>query len=178
MAPVVRALEHADVAAVQAAEVAAGRRFAEVGMGAIAEDDPTPADDLLAAAGDGRAWVATDDAGRPVGFVLAEVLDGNGHVEEVAVHPDHQGRGLATALLDQVTRWAGTCGFGAVTLTTFRDVPWNGPYYLRRGFRVLDPDEVGPELAARRAEEAERGLDPDLRVCMARPVPADASDPR
>lgn len=158
--------------------MAAGQRFVEVGMPAIAHDDPTPADDLLEAAAHGRAWVATDRAGRPVGFVLAEVLDGNGHVEEVAVHPDHQGRGLASALLDQVTTWAGSCGLPAVTLTTFRDVPWNGPYYLRRGFRVLDPDEVGPELAARRAEEAERGLDPDRRVCMARPVPADASGPR
>lgn len=166
----VRALAQTDLAAVQAVEVAAGRRFAEVGMAAVADDDPTPAEELLAAADAGRAWVATDDGGRPVGFVLAEVLDGNGHVEEVAVHPDHQGRGLATALLDQVTAWASGGGFPAVTLTTFRDVPWNGPYYLRRGFRVLEPHEVGPELAARRAEEAGRGLDPDLRVCMRREV--------
>ena len=34
------------------------------------------------------------------------------------------------------------------TLTTFRDVPWNAPYYTRLGFVALDPAEHGPELRA------------------------------
>jgi hypothetical protein len=55
-------------------------------------------------------------------------------------------------------------------LTTFSDVPWNAPLYRHLGFRVLDDDDIGPELRARRADEAARGLDPASRVCMRRDV--------
>jgi hypothetical protein len=44
-----------------------------------------------------------------------------------------------------------------MTLTTFRDVPWNAPFYARRGFaEVLDPS---PGLAAVRDRERSLGLD-------------------
>jgi hypothetical protein len=55
-----------------------------------------------------------------------------------------------------------------VTLTTFRDVPFNRPFYERRGYRVLEEAEWTPELAQRRAEEADAGLDPELGVVMAK----------
>ncbi len=46
-----------------------------------------------------------------------------------------------------------------MTLTTFADVPWNGPYYRRLGWRDLPAAELGPELAAIRRHEASLGLD-------------------
>jgi hypothetical protein len=58
-------------------------------------------------------------------------------------------------------------GDDLVTLTTFRDVPWNAPYYERIGYRALREDEIGPELRALMAREAGHGLDPALRVAMA-----------
>jgi hypothetical protein len=61
-------------------------------------------------------------------------------------------------------------GFAAITLTTFRDVAWNGPYYERCGFRTLDPDEVTPGLAVLREHEAKEGLDEWPRVCMRREI--------
>jgi len=42
----------------------------------------------------------------------------------------------------------------ALTLTTFRDVPWNAAYYERLGFAQIDPAAYGPELGARVAHEA------------------------
>ena len=56
----------------------------------------------------------------------------------------------------------------ALTLTTFTEVPWNAPYYLRCGFRVLADTEITPELRAIRTAEAARGLDAWPRVCMRR----------
>ena len=53
-----------------------------------------------------------------------------------------------------------------MTLTTFRDVPWNGPYYERCGFRVVEPGELGPGLRRIRAAEVARGLDAEPRVAM------------
>ncbi len=54
----------------------------------------------------------------------------------------------------------------AVTLTTFRDIPWNAPLYARLGFRELSTDRLSPVLAALVREEAERGLESARRVVM------------
>jgi GNAT superfamily N-acetyltransferase len=137
-------------------------------MDAIADDEPLALAELDAYRTAGRAWVVTDDADVPVAYVVVDVLDGNAHVEQVSVDPGHAGRRLGNRLVDHVVQWARDEGFPAVTLTTFRDVPWNRPYYERCGFVVLDPADMGPELAARVDEEAVHGLDPALRVCMRR----------
>jgi hypothetical protein len=78
--------------------------------------------------------------------------------------------GIGRALIDQVRSWALAAGLPAVTLTTFRDVPWNGPLYQHLGFRFLDEHEIGPELCAVRDHETAMGLDPALRVCMSQDV--------
>ena len=59
-------------------------------------------------------------------------------------------------------------GLPALTLTTFAKVPWNAPYYLRCGFRVLDDAEVTAGLRATRQRAAAAGVDRLARVCMRR----------
>ena len=39
----------------------------------------------------------------------------------------------------------GEAGYPRITLSTFRDVPWNRPFYERRGFRVVDPGGLPPQ---------------------------------
>jgi len=168
---VVRPAAAGDVARMRAVSAAAGRRFAEVDDSRIAEradDPPIHVEGLTAWVAAGRAWVAVD-AGVVAGFLVADVVDGDTHVEEVSVDPAAQGRGIGTALLAAVAEAAAGWGSGSVTLTTFRDVAWNRPFYERRGYVVLGPEEIGPELAARVRDEAAAGLDPALRVCMRRP---------
>ena len=158
-----------ELATLQRVGELAGRRFAEVGMDAIANHPPFTIDELESWRAAGRAWVRTVDD-EVVGFVVVDLLDGASHIEEISVRLDAQGAGHGVALLDHVATWAADEGLAAVTLTTFDAVPWNRPFYERHGFVVLDPDALTPELAARRDEEAEHGLDPALRVCMRRPV--------
>lgn len=152
----------------QAIGVAAGRRFAEVGLDAVADDPPLDLAALEAWRRAGRAWVSTDREGQPVGFVVVDLVDGAAHIEEVSVRPDEGGKGHGMALLRKVESWAAGKGLARVTLTTFADVAWNRPWYERRGYVVLDEDEWTPGLVARREEEAAHGLDPATRVVMAK----------
>ncbi len=94
------------------------------------------------------------------------------HVEQLSVRPDQQRRGTGRALVEHVRAWAVDHGRPGITLTTFTDVPWNRPLFERLGFRVLGEDEIGPGLQEVRRTEANRGLDPELRVCMRRDLQA------
>jgi GNAT superfamily N-acetyltransferase len=155
-----------DGEAMQEIERRAGARFRDIGMPEIADDEPLPLDVLTRYAEDGRSWVAVDESGSAVGYVVVDVVDGCAHVEQVSVDPDHQGAGIGRGLLDQVRAWAAANGCAGITLTTFRDVPWNAPLYRYLGFRDLDEHDLGPELRALRDREAAHGLDPAIRVCM------------
>lgn len=167
----IRAATPDDVERLQAIEFAAGAAFVHIGMPEIAADDPLPADELERYRAAGRSWVVTDEGDRAVAYLVADVVDDLAHVEQVSVHPDHGRQGIGRRLLDHVAEWARTEGHTAITLTTFRDVPWNAPYYEHCGYRVLPDDERGPELVARMAHEAALGLDPTQRVAMCLDLP-------
>ena len=82
------------------------------------------------------------------------------------VLPEHGGRGLGRALVGAIERWASENGVVELTLTTYREVPWNAPFYMRLGFAIIEPAELDAELSARRAVETERGLDSMPRVVL------------
>ena len=158
----IRAARADELPVLQEIERAAGEIFRDAGMPEIADDEPFPIEVLERFRRAGRAWVAVGDDDWPVGYLVAEPVDGALHVEQVSVHPAHARQGLGPALLDEVGRQA------PLTLTTFAEVPWNAPYYARLGFRVLDAAEWTPGLRAIRAREAAIGLDRWPRVCMRR----------
>ncbi|MCX2968486.1 MULTISPECIES: GNAT family N-acetyltransferase [Streptomyces] len=188
-----------DLPRCQEIERAAGEGFRALGMAPIADDDPPPTTVLDAYRRAGGLWVVTaaeaaagsTGVGRTaaggtgvgggaragtapaVGYLLALPVDGATHVEQVSVHPDAARRGLGRALLDHVQRAHGN---RPLTLTTFRDVPWNAPYYARLGFVALAEERWTPGLREIRAHEAELGLDRWPRLCMRRaPLPPAAS---
>jgi N-acetylglutamate synthase-like GNAT family acetyltransferase len=93
------------------------------------------------------------------------------------VHPGHAHQRIGAALLDHVESWAARHELPALTLITFRGVPWNAPYYERLGFRELTAAEVTPGLAALAAAAARGSGDRSVRVCMRRDVPRDGQPP-
>ncbi|WP_062431945.1 GNAT family N-acetyltransferase [Herbidospora daliensis] len=154
MADVIRHPTPAELPGLAAIELAADARFAPLGI--VFPPGTTMIEEV---SDPGRVFVT----GRPpVGFALVGDVDGYVHLDQLAVHPVHEGKGLGTALLEAV------CALGHVTLTTFRDVPWNAPWYARRGFHVLDSAEWGPELEALVAHERELGIEVAPRVVMRR----------
>lgn len=129
-------------------------------------EESTPEGTFHRAQQDGRLWVALADE-IPVGFALVEMLaEDLPHLKEMDVHPYHGRRGLGTALLREVLKWLALLGHQQMTLTTFRNVPWNMPFYARLGFEEIHPAELRPELVAVVRDETGRGLDSAQRVVM------------
>jgi GNAT superfamily N-acetyltransferase len=149
-------------------ENAAGEVFRTVGMDAVADHEPPSVAVLRRYLSAGTIWVSTDEHDHPIGYLVADVIDGNAHIEQVSVHPDHAGRRLGAGLVEQAVAWARQDGRPAITLTTFAELAWNAPYYERLGFRRLTQSEVTPGLRKVREAEAAIGLDDWPRVCMRR----------
>lgn len=128
--------------------------------------ETTSHDVLEKAQRNGLLWVILADD-RPVGFAHVEVIECDcAHLQEIDVHPEHGRRGLGSQLVRHVCQWAVAAGYQSVTLTTFRDVPWNMPLYARLGFDVIPIDQLSPALRAVVEDESRRGLDPSRRVAM------------
>jgi GNAT superfamily N-acetyltransferase len=111
-------------------------------------------------------WAALSSDETPVGFAIVRVVDDAAHIQEIDVHPDYGRRGIGTSLIRSVCTWASSAELAAVTLTTFRHLPWNAPFYERLGFRPLEAGELTPGLAKIFRTEVTRGLDPAKRVAM------------
>lgn len=126
---------------------------------------------LLDGIAGGILRVAEIDA-RAVGFALCAEIDGQAHLFEMDVVPEHGRRGIGSALLESVCSEAAEQGFSAMTLTTLRDVPWNAPFYAARGFAELPQEQWGAQLAGIVARERMLGFPMELRVVMERKLGA------
>lgn len=93
----------------------------------------------------------------PTGFARLEELDGNAHLEQLSVSPDHAGQGIGGKLLEQACQWASQQGYLAITLSTYKDVKWNAPFYGKHGFKAIE--DLSPGLQLLRDHEIELGLD-------------------
>jgi GNAT superfamily N-acetyltransferase len=166
----INAARQEDLAWLPAIELAAARLLAGLAPESVLNETTSP-EVLNRARREGHLWVALSDDDVPVGFAHVEVIERDAvHLEEIDVHPDHGRRGLGTTLVLRVCECAASRGYASVTLTTFRDVPWNMPFYARLGFAVVPPEELSGALRAVVDDETRRGLDPSRRVVMKRPT--------
>jgi GNAT superfamily N-acetyltransferase len=169
---VIRLAQETDAARIREVILIAGAAFREAGMAEVSDNPPGPVEEIAATVRGGLVWVAVDADDSLVGCAFADVVDGTAHVEQVSVHPDSAGRGLGALLVDRIAEWGAEQGLSALTLTTFADVPWNGPYYRRLGFVEIPDAELGPQLRSIREVEAALGLDRWPRIAMTRELVA------
>jgi GNAT superfamily N-acetyltransferase len=163
-----------DLAHLNGIELAAARLFVGTEFATLAEGGTLPAAELDAGLAAGLLWIAADGADRPVGFALGHLHGDTLHLHEIDIHPDHGRRGLGRRLIEALCAEAAERGCAAVTLSTFRDIAWNGPFYASLGFRPIDEAELTPTLRELRAHEARAGLPIERRICMVRwPVAGD-----
>jgi GNAT superfamily N-acetyltransferase len=123
-------------------------------------------DDLKRAQSQCLLWVALAN-NVPVGFAHVELIEPCvAHLKEIDVHPEHGRRGLGTRLVAAVCAWAAAAGYESVTLTTFRDIAWNMPFYAQLGFHEILFEDLSCALLSVLRDETRRGLDPSRRVAM------------
>jgi len=155
-----------DAEAMPAIEKAAGVLFAKVeGLKGVAGTHTIPVDRLQRYIRKGHCLVTHVDKVM-TGFVVSEPFQRELHIWELDVHPDHQRKGIGAGLMRACMVDARNSGFKAVTLTTFRDVPWNAPFYTRLGFEEVSALDAHPRLAAELALEADHGLPIERRCAM------------
>jgi GNAT superfamily N-acetyltransferase len=150
-----------EIETVRDIERASAQRFVGL-MDALAADEPSPAS-VLAARIDAGGLLVTEVDGILAAFVMFRPIGDGLYIEQIDVLPAFERRGIGAALIEAVGLRT-----HRLLLSTFRDVPWNAPYYRRLGFLDLDDKKLAPDLQEIRREHLARGLDESLRVFMER----------
>jgi GNAT superfamily N-acetyltransferase len=114
----------------------------------------------------GRVWVAVDCHESVLGYAIAREVDDTLYLQQIDVEPEHGRRGIGTALVNTVCAWAQQEGYEIVSLSTFRDLPWNAPFYSKMGFHSVDEAELNTGFQQIRLKELEAGLPVLDRVIM------------
>lgn len=118
-------------------ENAADERYRGVGLQLVIDMPPASLASLETGWREDRLWVAVSRLNRPVGFALMKFIGGTAWLDQLSVLDRWQGCGLGTALIDRTASAARARGFDALYLSTYREVPWNAPFYARRGFEEV-----------------------------------------
>ncbi len=165
MSLTIRPATPADIPLMQALERDAAQAFRAVGYDFCADGPVRDDGEHQRGLREGVTLLAEID-GAAAGFIMLWPVDGHAHITEVSVAEQFQRRGVGRALIAAGEDWARSAGFDAVSLTTFRDIAWNAPFYRALGYEDFTPGADETELAAIQAEEAASGYNGMPRITM------------
>ncbi len=159
-----------DIPALIAVDKAASALFAPTGLiNPDALEDHVPASVFESEMPQDNVFVARNQHGWAVGFALVRPRGSGLYLDQVSVHPDHGQKGIGRALVIRVLTEAEQRKLPHVSLSTFRDLPWNGPFYASMGFKEIPHDKL--EVYMREIEDAQRPfMDVNQRCFMRRKV--------
>jgi GNAT superfamily N-acetyltransferase len=147
-------------------EQAAAIRFRETPYAFLADGEPLTIEFIQQRFQAGQVWVAVDRDDIVIGFAITREVDRTLYLQEIDIAPEHGQQGIGRALIESIQAWGKGSGYDAMSLSTFRDLPWNAPFYTKLGFRLLDESELTPEFQQIRAHERKAGLPIADRVIM------------
>ncbi len=147
-------------------EQLANRLFLDTPYSFLVNAEPLPLDLIRERFQAGQVWVAIDNQDAVVGFAITREVDDTLYLQEIDVNPEHGQKGIGSALVNAVCSWAKLQDYRAVSLSTFRHIPWNAPFYSKLGFRISDESELTIGLQQIRLQEREAGLPISERVIM------------
>lgn len=154
----------ADIFRLQEVERAAAELFRGSGLVDIDSMAVVSLTDHTAAIETGLSLACEVD-GRIAGFVIGEWQGEDVYLHELDVDPVFQRRGVGGALVRAFIDLAKAKRARDVYLATFRDPPWNAPFYRKVGFAAVSRDDYLPWMTA--LEEGQAAfLDLSTRVFM------------
>ncbi|MXO91822.1 GNAT family N-acetyltransferase [Pontixanthobacter aquaemixtae] len=115
----------------------------------------------------GYCLTATADS-EVVGFAACGPVGRELHLNEISVARSQQGKGIGAGLLEALAVDARNNGFHAITLNTYRDIPWNAPFYARHGFVEVENFEGRTHLAESLEAAVALGMPRERRCAMIR----------
>lgn len=137
----------------------AAQRFRGTTQGALADAAPSMTEPFLRRALQEDRLLVAEEGETLCGFALLDQCGTDGWLQEFDVPLAFGGQGIGRALLAFSCAWARGRGCRRLTLTTFRNVPFNAPFYTRFGFAELVADETLPaHLRNALAQEEAAGL--------------------
>ncbi|KAF2120753.1 acyl-CoA N-acyltransferase [Lophiotrema nucula] len=125
--------------------------FRDHGM-AMPDFEPSPGD-FLSSLNDEKLWVAEENSSC-AGFIQADAFcNGDSdfytaYIRQVSVSTAHARKGVGKQLIEFVEGWARELELQGIDLTTYKDIPWNAPYYERLGYSTLGREELCKDNAS------------------------------
>jgi GNAT superfamily N-acetyltransferase len=159
-----------ELSVLQDIEDEADLRYGRVGLAMITRMLHQEIGMLEAGRRKGWLWVAADAVGRPAGWALLRDVHGHAWLHQLSVLQRFGQQGIGTALVEATCAVAAHAGYREIFLSTARQVPWNEPFYARRGFIAVPEDVYW--LRQERMQEIRLGHVPWRRVIMRRALGA------
>jgi GNAT superfamily N-acetyltransferase len=153
----IRAGRPDDLASLGAIEDSGAQTFAAMGQPLADGSPPTPPEQWAGALENGLLWVADDPDAGLIGFLAGQITADGLYIAEVDVLMQRQRQGHGRRLMQVAIDWARQERLAAITLTTFRSIRFNAPFYASMGF--VEVDAPTPHLAETLAEEAANGFE-------------------
>ena len=171
----IRLARRDELRAIQRIENVADYVFRRIAMPWVLAMQPADLRVLERARRRGWLWVATDATNRAMGFALLTTVDNEAYLHQLSVLPRAAGRGAGSALIATVCAAAHAAGHRSLLLSTYNGVPWNAPYYAKRGFVEVPLTCYTRSMRDLRAAERRLGHPVWRRVLMRRTLPAQES---
>jgi GNAT superfamily N-acetyltransferase len=149
-------------------EQSAARLFLDTPYAFLVNDKPLSLDFVQQQFSAGRVWVAVDCHETVLGYEIAREVDETFYLQQIDVEPEHGRRGIGSALVKTVCDRAKQQGYEIVSLSTFRDLPWNAPFYSKLGFHPVDEAKLTTGFQQIRLKELQAGLPIGDRVILHR----------
>lgn len=146
-------------------ERSAAMLFLDTPYAFLVDAEPLPLEFVRQRFQAGQVWVAVAEQ-VVIGYAVTREVDETLYLQEIDVEPKHGRRGIGTALIETIRAWAQLSDYRVLSLSTFRDIPWNAPFYAKLGFRILDESELTAGFQQIRQQELAAGLPIADRVIM------------
>lgn len=166
----IRAARRQEIALLPHIENTADERYVRLGLRCVLEMPPHSMASLEEGQQRDMLWVAISPRNRVVGFALMALPGGTAWLDQLSVLPRWQGCGLGAALIDRTAERARELGHDTLYLSTYLGVPWNAPFYERRGFSSVPRGQWPRAFRLQFMIENSHGHPPWRRTIMQRRV--------